>query len=55
MDRKKSPILYFIVGVALLIVGLANDNTAIWIVGIVFMILGMTAWRKRSRENTDGN
>ena len=47
--RNASPIALFVVGIALIIVGMTNDNTAIWIVGIVFIVLGLGA-RKRFSE-----
>lgn len=53
MDKRKStPPLIFAAGIALMIVGMVNDTTAIWIVGIVLLVIGMGTWRRSSAKNS---
>jgi hypothetical protein len=44
----KYPIAAFAAGIALLIIGLNTDNRALWIVGIVLLILGLARRFRRT-------
>jgi len=50
MNRQKSSPLLFIAGIALIISGMISKTNTLWIVGIVFIIIGMAARRKLTEE-----
>jgi len=58
---KKRPIDYynlFIMGVIWFVIGLPFDNSALWMLGVVFMIAGLTHkkdWKKNRRTWKDYN
>ncbi|MEX3776611.1 hypothetical protein [Pseudomonas sp. MYb118] len=46
MDNAfKQPL--FVVGLPLLVIGISTGNTAFWVPGLVFMVIG---WTKRSKR-----